>query len=332
MTDGGGGVSVERLTASESERVRAEVLVRAGGSGPATPGRAIAVLVALVLAALVAALSAGLPQRVHGGGGLSVHALLGDAAALVLALALGLLCLIVYDEWRPRSRLRLVAAPRRRRRLARPSLAAELLLIPLVVLALSALVLAVALLGSGGGAQGGPAAAGASRSAPALAHRHAGATSTTVPFDGLLFVLAAVVVLILAGAYALRAWRRRRAAAPTAPGPDALVAAVDESLEDLERERDPRRAVIRAYERMERALAVHGIPRHPAETPLEYMRRALAALHAQERSVRRLTDLFEQARFSRHRIDAAMKQEALAALAALRDELAGTPAEAGARA
>jgi hypothetical protein len=105
--------------------------------------------------------------------------------------------------------------------------------------------------------------------------------------------------------------------------PDDLLAAVDLSLEDLENEPDPRRAVIRAYARMERALGSYGIARRPSETPLEYLARALTSLRVGRRSVERLSALFERAKFSQHEIDVSMKGDAIAALGALRDELAG---------
>ena len=49
---------------------------------------------------------------------------------------------------------------------------------------------------------------------------------------------------------------------------EAVSAAVDESLDDLRAEPDPRRAVIAAYARLERVLAAHGLPRFAAEAPL----------------------------------------------------------------
>ena len=61
------------------------------------------------------------------------------------------------------------------------------------------------------------------------------------------------------------------------------AAAVDESLDDLRAEPDPRRAVIAAYARLERVLAAHGLPRKPAEAPLEYLGRMLAELSVSDR-------------------------------------------------
>ena len=127
--------------------------------------------------------------------------------------------------------------------------------------------------------------------------------------------------------------RRGRLVLPRPPDPpkekdepDELLVAVDLSLEDIENEPDPRRAVIRAYGRMERALGSYGLARRPAETPLEYLARALTSLRVGRRSVERLSALFERAKFSQHEIDLSMKSEALSALGALRDELAGAPA------
>ena len=59
----------------------------------------------------------------------------------------------------------------------------------------------------------------------------------------------------------------------------------------------------------------------PQEAPLEYVARALRDLEVGERSVRRLTDLFERAKFSTHEIDESMRTEAIAALGRVRDEL-----------
>jgi hypothetical protein len=97
---------------------------------------------------------------------------------------------------------------------------------------------------------------------------------------------------------------------------------IGDAIDDLEAEPDPRRAVIAAYARMERNLAGHGLRRRPSEAPLEYLRRVLLGLGARGAPVERLTELFERARFSHHRIDVAMKDEALTALREIRDGFA----------
>jgi hypothetical protein len=140
--------------------------------------------------------------------------------------------------------------------------------------------------------------------------------------------LPVIVVLSLAGAGAAAGavllLRHRRRSRPTRSPAEAFALALDESLDDLLAEPDPRRAVILAYARMEQSLARSGLPRDSAEAPREYLQRALTELGAGHDSIERLTALFERAKFSEHTIDLAMKDEAVAALRALRDELRGT--------
>ncbi|TML55592.1 MAG: DUF4129 domain-containing protein [Actinobacteria bacterium] len=103
--------------------------------------------------------------------------------------------------------------------------------------------------------------------------------------------------------------------------PQSLAAALDESLDDLRADPDLRRAIIAAYARMEAALAAAGLPRRPAEAPLEYLERTLLSLDTSAEAVRRLTGLFEWARFSHHEPEPSMRDDAVDALIAVRDEL-----------
>jgi H+/Cl- antiporter ClcA len=132
---------------------------------------------------------------------------------------------------------------------------------------------------------------------------------------------AALLALVGLAIYVAR--RRLRVGGVLAPASaaSALTEALGESLEDLRAERDPRRAVIAAYARMERALDYHGLPRFRAEAPLEYLARVLRELSVRSSAVLALTELFERAKFSSHEIDAEMKEEAIGALAAVRDDL-----------
>jgi hypothetical protein len=134
---------------------------------------------------------------------------------------------------------------------------------------------------------------------------------------------AAIVLGLLLGlgAVALAMRPKRLGPATQRLAPEMLAAALDESLDDLRADEDLRRAIVAAYARMETTLAAAGIPRHHAEAPLEYMERALLTLEASAPAVRRLTDLFEWARFSHHEPEPAMRDEAVDALVAVRDEL-----------
>ncbi len=138
-------------------------------------------------------------------------------------------------------------------------------------------------------------------------------------WDEFAVVLCVLLVLgVLAASSRTRlgqATRRRRDA------PEVLAAALDESIDDLRADIDLRRAIVAAYARMESALAVTGLPRRPAEAPLEYLERALLTLDTSAGAVRKLTDLFEWARFSQHEPEPSMRDEAVDALLAVRDEL-----------
>jgi hypothetical protein len=117
---------------------------------------------------------------------------------------------------------------------------------------------------------------------------------------------------------------RRRPLPPSAQGlpvAEELSAVAAASIDELRREPDSRKAVIAAYASMERVLASHGLARRRAEAPFEYLARVLRELNVREHAVRSLTELFEYAKFSTHEVDAAMKDDAIAALGAVRDDL-----------
>src|SRR5262245_26440284 len=96
---------------------------------------------------------------------------------------------------------------------------------------------------------------------------------------------------------------------------------VEDTLSDLYKEGDPRKAIIAAYARVERVFATYGLPREPSEAPIEYLDRALPELRASGAALQRLTSLFEWAKFSAHDVDGKMRDEAIAALVEVRDEL-----------
>jgi hypothetical protein len=136
--------------------------------------------------------------------------------------------------------------------------------------------------------------------------------------------IAVVVGLVLAAAVAYvvserRAQRGRRRLDEGLA--EELAVVLDETLDDLRAERDPRRAIIAAYARLERVLAANGVPRRAAETSGEYLPRVLYELELEPGAVERLTALFTRAKFSQHDVDTAMKEEAIGALEQVRDEL-----------
>ena len=156
----------------------------------------------------------------------------------------------------------------------------------------------------------------------------AATTPDAVPYQP-EFAWAPVVVTVALIVLALGAWWYAGRARKRARGElvrenllaTEVAAAIDESLDDLRAEPDPRRAVIAAYARLERVLAAHRLPRRPSEAPLEYLRRMLDDLAVRPEAVRRLTNLFERAKFSQHAVGMEMKEEAISGLETVRDDL-----------
>jgi hypothetical protein len=156
----------------------------------------------------------------------------------------------------------------------------------------------------------------------------------TAPGRGTEFSWPPVLITVGLIALALGAWwysgrARKRSRGELRPGLAFAVAeALDISLDDLRAEPDPRKAVIATYARLEHVLAVNGVARRPSEAPFEYLARVLASLQVGDEAIATLTHLFERAKFSHHAVGPEMKQEAIAALETVRDELLAARAEA----
>lgn len=137
----------------------------------------------------------------------------------------------------------------------------------------------------------------------------------------------ALLAVVALGGWWLAARGRRSLEPQTDATPrEALADVLASTLDDLRAERDPRRAVIGAYARMERSLAAAGLPRGTSEAPEEYLERVLDEVAVSPRVAGRLTALFARARFSRHDVDPEMKDEAIDTLVELQDELAAAEA------
>jgi hypothetical protein len=282
--------------------------------GSRRPRRPIFVALAVVgLLGLVA-----LAARTHppaGGGGSSRH-VPGDRILEYLLLLLAAEALIVlpflgYVFWTGR----LFRAQQRRKQNWMKRL--------FIVMIAACLFLAAALAwkgthGGGHGGSGSPPRTTTVLPPPAGSRSHpAQAKLDWVP---VIVVGSLLVVGILVGFVALRGSEKARRKSPDEIA-EQLSNVLDDTLDDLRAEPDPRKAVIAAYARMERALAWFGLPRRVFEAPLEYLARVLTDLRASTESVTRLTSLFERAKFSAHEIQPRLKEDAIEALVVVRDEL-----------
>lgn len=147
-------------------------------------------------------------------------------------------------------------------------------------------------------------------------------TSYTPTVSWIPLVVVVGLILVAVAAYVLSERRARRGRTPRDRTlAEELADVLDETLDDLRAEADPRRAIIAAYARLEQVLAASGIPRRPAETSDEYLARVLRLLELEPSAIRRLTRLFTRAKFSQHDVDLTMKEEAISALEDVRDDL-----------
>jgi hypothetical protein len=126
--------------------------------------------------------------------------------------------------------------------------------------------------------------------------------------------------------------RRRRQGRHVPQRPEArtqedLVAALEQGLEELsDADRDPRRAVIACWVRLEQAAAAAGTPRHAGDSPTDLVGRLLAEQQVDARVLAALAAVYREARYATHAVDDQMRAQARSALERLRADLgAGTP-------
>jgi hypothetical protein len=140
-----------------------------------------------------------------------------------------------------------------------------------------------------------------------------------------LIVFGIIIVALLRDQAKRRAKRKgklgRRAGAQPRTA-DELVAALDAGLEELsDADRDPRRAVIACWVRLEQAAAAAGTPRHPGDTPTDLVGRLLAEQQVDSRVLAALLEVYRQARYATHTVDDQMRRQAVDALQRLRADL-----------
>jgi hypothetical protein len=267
----------------------------------------------LALVAVVALASRGHAPGGGGGGGRHVDlgAIAQYGALAVLFLAAAGLPFLAWTLWGARDELE--ALPRRGNWMVK-----LLGVVTLVILICVAVLVYRSHQGSNAEKAPQPAAA----PAPPASDKDPKPQPAGFDWTPLVAVLAVGLVGATLAVALLARGERSRPRSHRALAAAALSEALDESLDDLRSEADSRRAVIAAYARMERALAAAGVPRRSAETALEYLARVLSDLvQASAASVKRLTELFERAQFSLHEIGPQLKDEAIEALVAIRDEL-----------
>jgi hypothetical protein len=287
-------------------------------------------LLSFLLAAIVGLTSADAPWLSGGGDRSPAPPIVGEVLALAVAASL---CALVGIAW--------VQAPGRSRRSGKARSGLEpdtdelgasmrtgaLVLIggPIAILCLIA-AFWLLLDRAGPGAEPRPAGTPAVGDTVAVLPPAGPASSVSPTFHWfVLGLIASALIVLPIGVLA----RRRRRVAEAEPDTDAaqelVVRAVGDSIGQIERDPDARRAIIRAYARMEGSFDGAGIPRRPYEAPFEYLARALRGLRVSPAAARSLAALFEQARFGRHAVGPETKREALGALREIERQMREPP-------
>jgi hypothetical protein len=158
---------------------------------------------------------------------------------------------------------------------------------------------------------------------------HSGPGAVGSP-EGLLPVLMGMVVLLALAATVAFRYRAGAVTATTEEPDDAsdaelLAGAVVAAERAMERFDDTRATIIAAY--LEMTARLRPAPGHRAsDTPTELLDRAVSAGLVSRGAALELTELFREARFSRHQLDPAKRDAAEFALARVSAELAMTDA------
>lgn len=145
----------------------------------------------------------------------------------------------------------------------------------------------------------------------------------------LLGVLGVVIIALVSWALLRQAMSRRSSRKgrrdPRRPEPSTaedLVAVLDAGLQELsDTDRDPRRAVIACWVRLEQAAAAAGTPRHAGDSPTDLVARLLAEHRLDARVLTPFAAVYRQARYATHTVDDQMRQQARSALERLRADL-----------
>jgi hypothetical protein len=153
------------------------------------------------------------------------------------------------------------------------------------------------------------------------ARTEGGSSAHSVNLRWLLIPIAVTFVILAPAAALFRRQRLKRGRAGDGEEEGALGWAVRASIAALESERDPRRAILRAYAGMEQAFRSVEIVRARDETESEFLRRTMRRLPVSAGAAAALTERFEEVRYSTHEMTEADREQALASLVRVEREL-----------
>ena len=158
--------------------------------------------------------------------------------------------------------------------------------------------------------------------APVEPPRSARTAARSLDLGWLLLPIAVTFAILTPAAVLIRRRLVKQRHEAHAEEPSALGRAVRASIAALESERDPRRAILRAYARMEQSFGNVELVRARDETASEFLGRTIRRVPVSAGAAAELTERFEEARFSTHRLTEADREQALDSLHRVERELA----------
>jgi hypothetical protein len=154
-------------------------------------------------------------------------------------------------------------------------------------------------------------------------------TAAIVVLSIAALVLIALIVWAILRDQARRRGRRGGRNEPRRQEPrtaEDLVAALDAGLEELsDTDRDPRRAVIACWVRLEQAAAAAGTSRLAGDSPTDLVGRLLREQSVDAGVLAALLEVYRQARYATRTVDDQMRARARSALQRLRADLGAAP-------
>jgi hypothetical protein len=283
------------------------------------PALARLLLIALLIAGVLVGLRGGF--ALHGWRGPYLRDGIAVGVALEAVLAGLLVALLIRGRW-PSDDVRVL----RLRGVLRAALAAALIAIPAVLLLAEPLHVHPLPLPT----QPQPSPAGSAT--PAVTRAPKPSAPFRVPLPDVLYVL--LVLALIGGIVACVMLLRRRQPDHDVLPPDeaALADGQRSDLEDavssgrraLAGLDDARAAIIACYVAMERSLAAAGAAHAAADTPDEFLARAVAEGLVRGAAAGELTGLFYEARFSAHELTVVQREAARQALEQLAADLRGS--------
>jgi hypothetical protein len=191
-----------------------------------------------------------------------------------------------------------------------------------------------------------PANGGPQASAPALPAQAAGPGFPLGTILLAVLIAAAVVIIVLL----VRRWLRNRRSRPqlglrdvglltadnpvlraipdAEPEPEPLRRGIEQALRELDEQREPADAVMRAWLGLQQTAEESGITRRMAETPTEFTTRIMAGVFTDDRAIQTLLKLYLRTRFGDHPVtatDVERAREALEGLASTWNDSAPKP-------